>query len=179
MENEKKEINDSENAAPKSMMNKILIYGVCLVVIVAVGFIAALNIAGGQGGSPEFKKVLELAEKGDSHAQFLIGKQYFDGKNIQKNDAEAFQWYEKSAAQGNADGQNALGVCYEKGRGVKQNFTEAVKWSQKAVEQGHAQAMCNLGSCYFRGNGVKQDFKEAVKLYEKAVAKGDSSKSST
>jgi hypothetical protein len=116
--------------------------------------------------------VRQLAEKGDPSAQYNLGVMYHNGRGVEKDEVEAFKWYQKAAEQGDADAQNNLGVMYANGRGVEKDEVEAVKWYQKAAEQGDAAAQTNLGVMYEDGSGVEKDEVEAVKWYQKAAEQG-------
>src|SRR6266498_811980 len=49
--------------------------------------------------------------KGDSNAQYILGKCYYDGKGTNKSERKAFEWYLKSA-KSNSNAQYSLGKCY-------------------------------------------------------------------
>ena len=121
----------------------------------------------------EFLKYKPKAEKGDASAQFNLGRCYFYGQGVAKDEVEAVKWYRKAADQGNARGQSTLGFCYANGTGVAKDEVEAVKWYHKAADQGNAWAQSNLGDCYARGEGVAKDEVEAVKWYRKAADQGN------
>ncbi len=117
-------------------------------------------------------EIRSRAEQGEKEAQFRLGKTYYDGKDVSKDDVEAVKWYRKAAEQGLATAQNYLGMCYHKGEGVRQDDVEAVKWFRESAGQGHGNAQYNLGVHYYAGEGVVQDKVEAVKWYRKAAEQG-------
>ena len=49
----------------------------------------------------------------------LLGWCYKCGKGVEKDDAQAYEWYRKSAEAGDAVGMGFLGLCYEHGTGVE------------------------------------------------------------
>ena len=112
----------------------------------------------------EFLKYKPKAEKGDASAQFNLGRCYFYGQGVAKDEVEAVKWYRKAADQGNARGQSTLGFCYANGTGVAKDEVEAVKWYRKAADQGNARAQYTLGICYRDGEGVAKDEVEAYAL---------------
>ena len=63
---------------------------------------------------------------------------YENGRGVEKDDGEAFKWYEKAAAQAHATAQNNLGFMYQHGRGAEQNDDKAVALYRKAANQGYA-----------------------------------------
>ena len=98
----------------------------------------------------EFDKDKKLAENGNPEAQDKLGYYYEFGKGVAEDDAEAVNWYRKSADQNYTDAQWWFGYCYQYGsiRSVlPKDATEAVKWYQKAAEQKYAPAQCILGEC--------------------------------
>ena len=108
----------------------------------------------------------------DKYIQFSLGKCYYNGIGVTKDESKAVEWYKKAAEQGLAAAQYNLGVCYEDGKGVPKDERKAVEWYVKAAEQGLAAAQNNLGVCYQNGKGVPKDEKKAVEWYKKAAEQG-------
>jgi TPR repeat protein len=79
---------------------------------------------------------------------------YDDGRGVEKDEAEAVQWYRKAAEQGAAIAQNNLGEMYRIGRGVEQDDAEAVMWYQKAADQGNEGAKKRLEELKARRIGL-------------------------
>lgn len=79
----------------------------------------------------------------------------FGEKGVQKDLAEAFNWFMKSAQQGYAPAQYKIGVSYAYGEGTGKDLKQAAYWYEKAAQQGYAIAQRNLGSMYQNGNGVE------------------------
>ena len=77
---------------------------------------------------------------GNEFAQFNLGVMYEDGKGVEQDYTNAFEWYRKSAEQGNVKAQYNLGCCYENGIGVILNRDNARVWYQQAAERGHSDA---------------------------------------
>ena len=65
---------------------------------------------------------------------------YQRGRGVPQDDAEAVEWFRKSAMQGNRGGQNALGMMYESGRGVAEDHVRALAWYGLAAKQGSGAA---------------------------------------
>ena len=118
----------------------------------------------------------EKAQAGDAKAQYNLGKIYYNGKGVPKNDIEAAKWFRKAAEQGHAGAQYSLSQMCEKGEGVPQNYAEALKWSQEARkttdEQGDAETQFKMGVMYRDGKGVPKDYEEAAKWFQKAAEQG-------
>ena len=85
---------------------------------------------------PDFRETLQAAERGDAHAQALLGNMYANGRDVRQDYAEAVRWYRQAAEQGHAVAQKNLGVMYYEGRGVRQDDAEAVRWTRQAAERG-------------------------------------------
>ena len=127
--------------------------------------------------TPDYAKGVEmmrkLAESGYHWAQRQMGKLYFEGNRVPKDESVAVEWYRKAAEQGNAEAQSCLGHRYRDGVGVAQNDVLAVEWYQKAANQGDATAQCSLGWMYENGRGVVQNRGLAVEWYRKAANQGE------
>lgn len=94
----------------------------------------------GQNSTQAFWNVYTDALRGDKVAQFQVGVMFERGMSINKNEAEAAGWYEKSAKQGYVDAQYNLGIMYASGRGVQQNDSLAIMWLGLAAKQGDNEA---------------------------------------
>src|SRR6266496_5498294 len=62
-----------------------------------------------------FVEVKTRAERGDADAQNLLGCCYYNGDSIDKDYAQAVNWWRKAAEQGEAAGQFNLGSSYSEG----------------------------------------------------------------
>ncbi len=82
---------------------------------------------GEKGGIVELYK--SAASKGDSNAQYNLGRLYITGDNGVTIDVPmAMKWFRRAASQGQPDAQNQLGHAYFDGKGVSQDFPEAWYW---------------------------------------------------
>lgn len=127
-------------------------------------------------GKDEAKSMqwLKRAYAGGSNVGCNIAKKYDFGEGVQRNAAEAAQWYLKSADRGDAGCQYNLGLMYLDGRGVPKDMGSAIKWWRKAADQGNINAQFNLGAAYEDGNGVSVDKVQAVRYYLLACKNGHS-----
>ena len=80
----------------------------------------------------------------------MVGKCYYEGWGVAKDDAEAVRLWRLSAAQGYAMGQNNLGCMFRDGQGVAKDDAEAVRLYRLSAEQGHAGAQYNLAAKVLR-----------------------------
>jgi hypothetical protein len=98
-----------------------------------------LVVGGSANRSPQPKSLPELqklADAGDADAQWQMGVRYHDGESVPHDDAQAVQWFHRSAEQGNVAAQGALGAYYWRGRGVPADLSKAYFWSTIAMAQG-------------------------------------------
>ncbi len=102
-----------------------------------------------------------LAEKGDVHAQFVLGQMFYEGLGVSVNYEEAFKWTALAATQGHRSAEGFLARMYRNGDGVAQSYKAAAKWYKSAAQQGVLDAQANLGVLYGNGTGVAQDFVKA------------------
>lgn len=121
----------------------------------------------GQGVKKDYKKAVKWyqlsADKGNAHAQYLLGLMYAKGRGVNKKDyKKAVKWYRLSAEKGNAKAQYNLGLMYEKGIVVSQNSKKAERFYNLAAEQGDRESQYKLGMMYYKGRykgkGVPQDY---------------------
>lgn len=75
-----------------------------------------------------FATVKQLAKQGDGVAEYLVGIMYQQGKGVEKNKAEALNWYIKSAKQDYILAQYSLIAMYQRGDGIEQNPQQAQYW---------------------------------------------------
>jgi Sel1 repeat len=95
-----------------------------------------------RGFTPE--EIGKLAEHGDAEAQWRLGNLYRDGDGIRKNDAEAVEWFRRSAEQRFVPAASALGSQYWAGHGVAQDYNKAYFWYDVALAEGDEKAESQL-----------------------------------
>ena len=116
-----------------------------------------------------------LDVENNTHApelQYMIGRFYFDGRDTEVNDKEAFSWFKKAADQGQVDAQVYLGFCYYVGSGTKRDYDKAFTYYKEAAEQGDSEGLYFLGKCYHDGVGTEQNYEEAEKCFIEATKLG-------
>ena len=112
------------------------------------------------------------AEKGDTKAQYDLGRMYYYGKGVPQDYGEAITWYRKAAEQGNPEAEYGLAFMYREGKGVPQDPVQALDWCRKAADHGYARAEYALGNAYHHGWHVSQDYGAADAWYRKAAEQG-------
>jgi len=94
----------------------------------AASFLGARDSAGRSDQVVAPRRIIPLAQRGDAHAQAVLGFMYANGRGVPQSYDVAIDWYLQSAAQGDPTGQYLLGLMYDKGLGVAQNVILAHKW---------------------------------------------------
>jgi TPR repeat protein len=79
------------------------------------------------------RRIIPLAQRGDAHAQAMLGFMYANGHGVPQSYDVAVDWYLQAAEQGEPTGQYLLGLMYDKGFGVTQNVILAYKWLNLAA----------------------------------------------
>jgi len=79
------------------------------------------------------RRIIPQAQRGDAHAQAVLGFMYANGRGVPQSYDVAVDWYLRSAEQGDPTGQYLLGLMYDKGFGVAQNVIFAHKWVNLAA----------------------------------------------
>ena len=82
---------------------------------------------------------------------------------MERDPAEAVNWFHKAARQGDIYGQYNLGFMNFMVRGMAQDYALAMTWYQKSAAGGYARAQYNLGVMYDEGQGVSRDL---IQSYE-------------
>lgn len=113
----------------------------------------------------------ELAESGDAHAQYFMGKLYRDGPLLPPDWVMARYWFDKAAKQGYAAAQYALGKLYLSDDASVHDSELGIQWLEHAAYNGNHYASYRLGKEYMRGEAVRKDTRKAMDhIYTSAQA---------
>jgi TPR repeat protein len=93
---------------------------------------------------------------------------YHYGYGVNKDEHEAFEWYQKAAATGDSMAVCDLAMCYAEGRGVGKNVNQAITLFQKSAASGFIESWNSLGYCYAQN----QQYSQAAACYETAALGG-------
>lgn len=110
-------------------------------------------------------------EYNDPSAQYLVGRNFFKGKSVEKNIPEAVKWFEMAAKQGHIRAQHQLGKIYLYGHGVKANQNYAFYYLSKAAEKNNLESIYELGNYYLQGDPKNRQYDKAVFWFRKAAAR--------
>jgi hypothetical protein len=97
---------------------------------------AAITAASPSADTATVEQLAQMAEKGDSRAQNLLGLRYVSGEGVTQDEREAVRWFTKAAEQGNVSAQSKLGSIYFRGRDIPQNLNQAYFWMVLARANG-------------------------------------------
>ena len=107
-------------------------------------------------------EMAQLAEDGDRHAQYFLGKLYRDGGLLIPDDEKAEHWFRCSAESGYDCAAYALGKLLQSERRVE----EAAHWYDRAAARGNEYAQYRLAKLYLAGDGVPKNVRRAVELLD-------------
>ena len=130
----------------------------------------AKSIPGTDRGDREkaFRLYLQSANMGYFAAQYQVGRMYYNGDGIQRNQEEGLRWLKKSAEQGGISARIKLGHIYESDR-KSEDPGEVLDWLIPVAEEGDAEAQYLLYRLY----SIKQNLREKEMGYEGGQWKED------
>ena len=111
----------------------------------------------------------KLAESGDVHAQYFMGKLYRDGDPVLPNSQAAEYWFRAAAKQGLDIAQYALGKLYLSEDIEVRDSAQGIHWLAKAADNGNAYAAYRLGKECLKGTIVKENIPLALDYLMKAA----------
>lgn len=118
-----------------------------------------------------------LADNGDAHFKFLLGRMYMFGDSVQQDHQMAFGLFLEAAKMGDVGGQRAVGECYYYGDGVIQDYSAARAYLQLAdnnsqgdFSQVVGQSQLLLGTMFQNGLGGAKDERQAAEWYNRVAA---------
>jgi uncharacterized protein len=121
--------------------------------------------------STNSNRLVQLAEHGDSQAQFELGR-VLDAQSP-PNRRLAVRWYRLAARSGHIEAANMMGESLRDGLGVRRDGAAALAWFQIAAEGGSSSAQLSFGFELFQGKLVRRDRRAALAWYMKAARRGE------
>ena len=113
----------------------------------------------------------ELAENGDVHAQYFMGKLYLDGSLVIPDSEIAMNWFHKASTSGYAPAQYALGKLLLSDDASVHDSELGIQWLEHAAYNGNHYASYRLGKEYLKGEVVRKDTRKAMDhIYTSAQA---------
>ena len=119
------------------------------------------------------KRLEAMAEQGDPHAQYLMGRLCRDGPLLIPDSQKARHWFAQAAEQNLPEAQYALGKLLLSDDREVRNPEEGVRWMRKAAENGDHFAAYQLGKEYLTGKAVTKDTAKAAKWFTQSAEAGN------
>lgn len=144
-----------------------------LVATTAPGARVVLEVWRTTGDDGDFLRTLRrLADGGNAHVMYRLGKIYASGAGVARDDGEAAIWFRKGADAGNVHAMAAFAALLLDGRGVAKDQIEAVRLLRQASAKDAAEANYRLGVITVQGRGVDKDALEGMRLLIRASEAG-------
>ena len=80
------------------------------------------------------------AQNGNDYAAYRLGKEYYRGRNIERNFTAAAKWFDHAAQDGNQYAQYMLGKLYLMGQGMEYDKKMGIYWLSRSSVQGNVYA---------------------------------------
>ncbi|WP_291355304.1 MULTISPECIES: tetratricopeptide repeat protein [unclassified Acinetobacter] len=129
---------------------------------------ASISSQAAQYSVMDINSLIKSAKAGQAAAQFYLATKYQQGKDIQKDDQQAFSWYKAAADQGLTAAQLNVGRMLADGIGTKKDETLARKYFEKAASHGDNRASFNLAMM----EEQKKNYIGAYQWYELSTRDG-------
>ena len=114
-----------------------------------------------------------LAERGDAHAQYLMGQLYQGGPLLIPNSQKAKHWLTQAAEHGLPEAQYALGKLFLSDDMEVRDPDEGIRWLKQAAQSGNHYAAYRLGKEYLTGEVVTKDIVKAVEWFSQSAEADD------
>ena len=114
-----------------------------------------------------------MAENGDPHAQYLMGKLYRDGPLLVPDTVQAREWFTRAAEQNIPAAQYTLGKLYLSNDIQVRDPERGMEWLERAAQNGNDYAAYRLGKEYLRGRVVTKYVSKAVEWFTQAAKAGN------
>ena len=114
-----------------------------------------------------------VAERGDAHAQYLMGQLYRDGPLLIPDNQKAKHWLTQAAKQGLPEAQYALGILLLSDDWEVRDLDEGIRWLKEAAENGNQWAAYRLGKEYLTGEAVTKDTSKAAEWFTRSAEAGN------
>jgi hypothetical protein len=103
-----------------------------------------------------------LADQGNARAMAELGRAYYLGLGVTRNNGLAFKMLSAAALANDPDGAFLLAVLYTEGDGVLPDDSMSLHWLKKAADAGHPQAQRALPQAEEQTTSRKKSNEEAA-----------------
>lgn len=115
----------------------------------------------------------QLADAGDTHAQYIIGTAYRDGGLLIPDTVKAQKLLERAAEQDLDAAQYALGKLYLSDDADVHDSAKGIYWLKRSADNGNDYAAYRLGKEYLSGKNVSKDTSTAAEYLRQAADNGN------
>ena len=115
----------------------------------------------------------QLADAGDTHAQYIIGTAYRDGGLLIPDTVKAQKLLERAAEQDLDVAQYALGKLYLSDDADVHDSAKGIYWLKRSADNGNDFAAYRLGKEYLSGKNVPKDASTAAEYLRQAANDGN------
>ncbi len=129
---------------------------------------ASVSSQAAQYSVMDINSLIKSAKAGQPGAQFYLATKYQYGKDVAKDDRQAFAWYKAAADQGLAVAQLNVGRMLADGIGTKKDEVLARRYLEKAASRGDNRASFNLAMM----DEKKKNYMSAYQWYELSTRDG-------
>lgn len=112
------------------------------------------------------------ANLGHADAMFTLGKMYYKGLGVKRDNAQALAWFERAAQKGHPASMFLLGDMLGRRLTGEDRLGEARMWLEKAAEKRIPDAALRLGDMMAEGQGGPVDLAAAIRYYQQAANLG-------
>jgi Sel1 repeat len=119
--------------------------------------------------------IRKLAEQGDGHSAYVLGRRYEYGLyGEDKSRKDAIFWFKRAGELGEADGYHVLGFLYDHDKDIgNSDLKKSTEYYRKAAEMGLAGSQNNLAWSYYKGKGVSKNVSDAIYWVTRSAEQGE------
>ena len=128
----------------KKFLTCTLLAGLCAFAHADFVSPSSISTQAAQYSVMDINSLIKAAKSGQSGAQFYLGTKFQQGKDVEKDDKQAFAWYKSAADQGLVAAQLNVGRMLADGVGTKKDEVLARQYLEKAASRGDNRASFNL-----------------------------------
>lgn len=144
--------------------------------ISVVRYLNAVEMLDGPDYMEGFNIISQLAQEGESLAQYELGMLYYEGRIVPMNKNIAYQWLDRAAAANHSDALYQIAKIYAGGDGNElrpNNDKLAVEYYDRAARLGHALAQYELANMVLGETpGINYDVSQAFQWALTAAENG-------
>lgn len=112
-------------------------------------------------------------QRPDDQLEYRIGQMLYSGTGVEKDEAAALPWLERSAAQGNVNAQYRMAILWLSAPDAdREKVEKALAWLEEAAGKDVPQAQYALGRLCRDGLHIVKDPERAAALFRRAAELG-------